>query len=287
MTGRFAPATAMAALAGRCIAVPESRELDVFAALLKRRGASVLRCPLVDIRDAPDPAPLLDWLERFNACACDDLLLFTGEGLRRLLGVLDAYQPAWRPRFVRRLGEVRIVARGPKPGRVLRELGLRPSLVADPATTAGVIACLRSLDLRGRRVGVQLYGDDPNAPLMAFLAEAGARTLPVAPYRYADASDDAQVLAMVERIARGSIDAIAFTSMQQVERLFRLAAAHDALASLEKALAGTVVAAVGPLVAGALARHGVQVQACPDGSYYMKPLMRSLVDALGRRARAR
>lgn len=276
------PAEPAGPLSGRCIAVPESRELDVFAALLERRGAKVLRCPLVDIRDAPDPAPVLAWLERFNAGGCDDLLLFTGEGLRRLLGALDRHRPTWRSRFVERLAEVRVVARGPKPGRVLRELRLRPSLVAEPATTPGMIACLRSLGLHGRRVGVQLYGSDPNEPLMRFLAGAGAHALPVAPYRYVDAADDAGVLAMLERMRQGSIDAMAFTSLQQVERLSRLVAVHGQDASLKDVLSRTVVAAVGPVVAEALARHGVQVQAIPAGSYYMKPLAQALIDTLSR-----
>lgn len=267
-------------LAGRRIAVPESRELDVFAALLERRGASVLRCPLVDIRDAPDPAPVLEWLRMFRDGGCDDLLLFTGEGLRRLLAVADRHGPGLRDGFVGRLGQVRVVARGPKPGRVLRELGLRPDAVAEPATTSGVIACLRDFDLRGRRVGVQLYGSEPNAPLMAFLAAADAVALPVAPYRYADAADDADVWDMVERMRRGEIDAMAFTSLQQVERLFRLADARGQGASLDEALSRTVVAAVGPLVAGALSRHGVHVHAVPPGSYYMKPLTQALIEAL-------
>ena len=46
-------------LAGRTVAVPETRELEIFAGLLERRGARVLRCPLVSILDAPDPAPVL------------------------------------------------------------------------------------------------------------------------------------------------------------------------------------------------------------------------------------
>lgn len=267
-------------LAGRCIAVPESRELDVFSSLLERRGAMVLRCPLVDIRDAPDPAPTLAWLERFNAGECDDLVLLTGEGLRRLLGVIEQHRPAWRARFVERLTEVRIIARGPKPGRVLRELGLRPSLVAEPATTPGVIATLAQLDLHGRRVGVQLYGTDPNELLMHFLAEAGACALPVAPYRYADVADDAEVLAMLERMGQGSVDAMAFTSLQQVERLSRLVQGHSQIGSLKDALSRTVVAAVGPLVAEALASHGVQVRAIPTGSYYMKPLTQALINTL-------
>ncbi|NII73999.1 uroporphyrinogen-III synthase [Dyella sp. SG562] len=266
------------ALAGRRIAVPESRALDVFATLLERRGATVLRCPLVEIRDAADPAPVLDWLRRFNDGACDDLVLFTGEGLSRLLDALDRHAPEWGERFIARLARVRIIARGPKPGRVLRELGLRPSLVAEPATTPGVIACLRELDLRGRKVGVQLYGTEPNAPLMAFLAEAGAHVLPVAPYRYADAADDADVLAMLEGMRQGEIDAIAFTSIQQVERLFRLAGADVS----KEALSRVVVAAVGPVVADTLAQHGVRVHAVPADSYYMKPLSTALAEALAR-----
>ena len=52
----------MEALAGRTIAIAETRELDVFAGLLERRGARVLRYPLVQIVDAPDPRPVLQWL---------------------------------------------------------------------------------------------------------------------------------------------------------------------------------------------------------------------------------
>lgn len=50
----------MSTLAGRTIAVPETRELDIFSSMLERRGATVIRCPLVTILDAPDPQPVLD-----------------------------------------------------------------------------------------------------------------------------------------------------------------------------------------------------------------------------------
>lgn len=268
-------------LQGRRIAIPESRELDLFAALLERRGASVLRCPLIDIRDAPEPGPVLDWLRGFCAGGCDDLLLFTGEGLRRLLGALEHHAPELRERFVARLAAVRIIARGPKPGRVLRELGLKPALVADPATTPGMIAVLRKLDLRGRRVGVQLYGTEPNTPLMDFLAAADARVLPVAPYVYADAAADAEVLALIEAMRQGRIDAIAFTSLQQVERLFRVAEAQRQGDELKEALKHTLVAAIGPVVVAALQAHGVEPQVVPEDSYYLKPLTQALIGRLG------
>lgn len=264
-------------LQDRRIAVPESRELDVFASLLERRGAVVLRCPLIDIRDAPDPAPVLAWLRLFCAGGCDDLILFTGEGLRRLLGVLDRHAPELRNSFVSRLGAVRTIARGPKPGRVLRELGLKPTLIAEPATTAGVIAMLQALPLQGRRVGVQLYGVEPNAPLMDFLASAGARALPVAPYVYVDAAADAEVLALIGQMREGRIDALAFTSMQQVERLFRVADAAQQGELLRQALGRTMVAAIGPVVADALGARGVTAQVIPADSYYLKPLTQALI----------
>lgn len=263
----------------RRIAVPETRELDVFATMLEKRGAEVLRCPLVAIRDAPDPAPVLAWIRAFNAGSCDDLILLTGEGLRRLVACIQRHAPELRASFVARLGEVRILTRGPKPGRALRELGLKPTLTAVEPTSAGVIATLATLDLRGRRVGVQLYGSEPNRPLQDALRTAGAEVLTVAPYVYADAADTQRVLDLIDRLAQGGVDAIAFTSMAQVDRLFRVAADGGREETLKSGLARTRVAAVGPVVADALGARGVAVQAMPEGDYFMKPLMRSLADA--------
>jgi len=263
-------------LQNRRIAIPESRELDLFASLLERRGATVLRCPLVDIRDTPYPAPVLEWLRGFCAGGCDDLLLFTGEGVRRLLSLIEHHAPELRKPFVKQLANVRTIARGPKPGRVLRELGLKPTLVADPATTPGMIALLQTLDLKGRRVGVQLYGTEPNTALMGFLAAAGAKALPVWPYVYADAAVDAEVLALIESMQQGRVDAIAFTSLQQVERLFRLVDGER----LKQALSHTLVAAIGPVVAEALRAHDVEPQVVPEESYYLKPLTQALIDRL-------
>jgi uroporphyrinogen-III synthase len=41
---------------------------------------------MIAIRDVPDTAPVEAWLRRFADGTCDDLVLMTGEGLRRLLG---------------------------------------------------------------------------------------------------------------------------------------------------------------------------------------------------------
>jgi uroporphyrinogen-III synthase len=264
-------------LAGRTIAVPETRELDVFVAMLERRGASVLRCPLVAILDAPDPTPILRWIRSFNDGACDDLILLTGEGLRRLLSCIDKNEPALRAAFVARLAEVRKITRGPKPARALRELGLKADIAAETPTTQGVIASLRAENLAGRNVGVQLYGTEPNLPLVDFLHAAGASVSTVAPYVYANKAEDAAVRDLLTRMSKGEVDAIAFTSSPQVERLFAVGPDELVRAALQR----TQVAAVGPVVAEALARHNVDVRLMPQDSFFMKPLTSAMEEGLG------
>ena len=262
---------------GRTIAVPESREIEVFAALLERRGAHVIRCPLVAIRDAPDPAPVLEWSRRLAAAEFDDLILLTGEGLRRLISCMERHEPELKPRFVAALAGVRTVTRGPKPAKALRELGMKPEIAAVQPTTAGVIASLTGLDLRHRHVGVQLYGTEPNRPLVDFLEAVGATVATVAPYVYADAADELAVRSLVEQLREGAVDAIAFTSSAQIERLIAIASEEGAKA----ALANTLVAAVGPVVADTLRRHGIEAHLTPEDSFSLKPLTRALEEALG------
>src|SRR4029077_10112653 len=128
-------------------------------------------------------------------------------------------------------------------------------------------------------VGVQLYGTQPNQPLVDFLAGAGAIVSVVAPYIYGNAADDQAVLSLLQRIRTGAVDAIAFTSTPQVERLFGMDPAQNIVATLAK----TVVAAVGPVVADALRRHGVEARVMPEASFFLKPLTTELEAALGER----
>ena len=269
-------------LAGRTIAVAESRELDIFVAMLERRGARVLRCPLVGILDAPDPAPVLEWLRWFSGGGCDDFIVFTGEGLRRLLACIEHHQPDLHTAFLTQLMRVRKITRGPKPARALRELGLKPDIAAEEPTTQGIIKALREQDLGGRAVGVQLYGTEPNLPLMDFLRQAGASVRSVAPYVYADATHDAEVIELIVHIAAGEVDAIAFTSRGQVERLIAVAEAAEQGEALKTALARICVAAVGPVVAEALTTQGIKVDLMPTESYFLKPLTSRLVEVLGK-----
>jgi uroporphyrinogen-III synthase len=46
------------------------------------------------------------------------------------------------------------------------------------------------------------------------------------------------------------------------------------------ALRATPIAAIGPVVATELARHGLEAAIMPQGTYFMKPLVSAITEAL-------
>ncbi len=265
-------------LTDRRIAVAESRELDLLADMLAREGAHTVRYPLVAIEDAPDSRPVEAWIRRVIAGDCHDVIFYTGEGLRRLVGFAE--RAALREPFIAALQHVRKIARGPKPVRALRELGLSPDLTTRVPTTEGIIDLLKDEVLSGRAVGVQVYGQEPNAVLLAYLAACGAKVDAVAPYVYASEIADSQVEALIRELADGRVSAIVITSSPQIVRLFEVADKTGLVAQLRDGLSRTKVAAMGPVVAAELERHGIHPDVMPEHSFTMKPLVQALARLL-------
>lgn len=260
-------------LENRTIALAEGRQLEELAQMLEKEGARTLRCPLVSILDPPDDAPALAWLRQLCAGAFDLVILFTGEGVRRLLDC--GARHGLRDDVIAALGRTRLLARGPKPVKALKDVGLASAVVAPAPTTDGVIAALRAEDLHGRTVGIQLYRDS-NPPLTDFLQQAGAKVATVLPYIYAPAADDARVAELIGQLAAGRVDALVFTSSPQVDRLFEVAEERGLIDPLRQGLARTQVASVGPVLSESLQRHGVHVHVSPEQGFVMKNLVQLL-----------
>ena len=265
------------ALDGLTILVPESRELDLFAAMLEAEGAAAWRCPLVQILDLDDTAEAEAWLERLIAGTFADVIWLTGEGLRRLLAIAE--RRGRRAPLVEALGRVRTIVRGPKPARALRELGLAPGLAAPAPTSQGVLDALAGEDFGGRSIGVQLYPGAGGLPLVARLRERGAVVSPVTPYRYASQAEADRVIDAIRSLAAGRIGMIAFTSSPQVERLVEVARKAGLEAELREAFARIRIAAIGPVVEETLRRHGVAAILRPQTSFHLKPLVRAIAAA--------
>jgi uroporphyrinogen-III synthase len=264
-------------LANRTIALAEHRQLEELAQMLEKEGATPLRCPLLSILDAPDDTPLLAWLDPLQAGRFDWVIFLTGEGVRRLLACADRH--GRRKAFLAALAKTRILTRGPKPVRALKEVGLTPAVIAQAPTTDGVIASCRSLTLSGLTVGVQLYNAG-NPPLEQYLRDAGATPVTVQPYVYAADTDADHVVQLLRQMADGKVDAIVFTSAPQVDRLFEVVEQRQQAELLKQGLAKTLVAAVGPLVQDNFHKRGVAVQVCPEQGFVMKNLVQHLIRAM-------
>src|SRR5512144_1829071 len=108
-------------LNGYRILILETREEAQFSRLLAEQGAEVVQCPMFTIHDAPDPAPVEAWIRRAIEKPLDDLVLMTGEGLRRIMKLARAR--GLDSALVAALAKTRKFTRGPKPGKALREVG--------------------------------------------------------------------------------------------------------------------------------------------------------------------
>jgi uroporphyrinogen-III synthase len=258
-------------MSGKCIAVPESRQLDIMANLFERRGAEVFRIPLVLIHDAPDSEPILDWIRGFISNPPALFIILTGEGVKRLLALAE--RSGLHEAFVEALKSTPLLCRGPKPGRALKEISLKEGLRASTPTTEGVIDALQALEIDGKDIAVQLYGEDPNTLLMDYLVNRKGRINTVAPYIYAEDAEEGKVLELIALLAKNKIDAITFTSQPQFRRLNQVAKKHALSDDLYKGLQNCCVAAVGPVVRDQLQRNDVRVDIMPDQAFFMKPLV--------------
>jgi uroporphyrinogen-III synthase len=268
-------------LNGYRILILETREEAQFSRLLTEQGADVLQCPMFAIDDAPDPAPIEAWIERAIDKPFDDLVLMTGEGLRRLMKVVR--RVGVEKDFIAALARMRKFARGPKPGRALREIALEPQQTTEKPTSEGIAEMLSRVDLKGHRLGLQLYPDRDHSALIGAIAAQGAEVDAVLPYVYDAKAADTNIVTAIEEMAKGRIDAIALTSSGQARRLFDVARAHGCEARLREGLAQTPIASVGPVVSDELASHGLRTDIAPaEGAYFMKPLISAMAVELGK-----
>lgn len=253
--------------------VLESRMPDVLADLLRRAGWEPVCVPAVVEVDAEAEevrAPLLALCDR----KVDWVVLLTGVGTERLqrfadrLGLIEPFLEALRT--------LPVVVRGPKPTAVLHRWGIRPTLQAPPPhTTAEVCAVLDTVELEGRGVFVQHYGE-LNEALRTYLLGRGARPVDAMPYRWAIPQEGTYVREAVRGLVDGAHDALLVTSRPQVTHLFRVAEAMGLTEQLREALNHRVcVAAVGPVARRALEEQGVRVSVTPQ-SPKMGPLVAAL-----------
>jgi uroporphyrinogen-III synthase len=267
-------------LAAWTIAIGETRERDRLADMLTAKGATVVSCPVVCTTDPPDMGAVEAWVRTLAAAELDICIFYTGEGIRRLLGA--ARRLGVEAEVHRALAATQTVARGPKSARALREVGLLPTLPLETPTTEGIIDLLRTRELAGKRIGVQLYPRASSKRLVQFLRGAGAEPRPVYPYAYGEASGASSFQELIAQLVSGHVDVMVFTSRAQVDRLFEVAGRLGLEASLLAGLRRTRIATIGPVVAAAVRARNLKVGIVPAELFFLKSLVNEIAAAAQR-----
>jgi len=256
------------------VAILEHRFTKEFSTLFEKLGATVYACPLLEEKPVENREELQSFIRYVLDGQIDMMIFLTGVGARFL--VAESESMGERDAFVQALGNMTIVVRGPKPVAALRQLGLRAHVTPENPTTEGVIEALRPQDLRGRRVGIQLYGT-PNPQLVSALEAKGASVKSVQVYAYGAAADSGAVSTLIGRILDSQVQVVAFTSAPQVRMLFDFAVQSNVADALMKALNTKVtVASIGEVTSRALQENGIAPRIVPTQSK-----MAALVQAVG------
>ncbi|MEW2358512.1 uroporphyrinogen-III synthase [Spirillospora sp. NPDC029432] len=242
-------------LAGFAIGVTAARRHEELATLLERRGARVVNAPAIRLVPLSDDAELLAATAECIDRPLDHAVVTTGIGFRAWLETADGW--GLRDALIAKLGGVGILARGPKARGAIRQAGLQELWSPASESCAEVLKYLLEKDLSGRRVAVQLYGEEL-PEFTGALRAAGAEVIEIPVYRWSRTEDSTPLRRLVGQAVAGTVDAIAFTSSPAVAATLAVAAEDGLEEALLEALRVNVVAAcVGPVTAQPLVERGV------------------------------
>jgi uroporphyrinogen-III synthase len=245
---------------GLRVLILESRRAKELASIVSSYGGQPVSAPSmreVPLQSNPEAMAFADALDRD---AFGLVILLTGVGTRTLVAVVERVRGT-SATFVEALRRTKVLARGPKPVAVLRELNVPVWLTApEPNTWREVLAALDAnadeLPLKGLRVAVQEYGE-ANADLLAGLAHRGATVTRVPVYQWALPEDLGPLQAAIRAVVDRQLDVVLLTSATQVAHLMQVAAGMNLQRAVVENLGHVVVASIGPTTTEELTRHGI------------------------------
>ncbi len=233
------------------------------ASLIERHGGVPYSAPVMQekyLKDSPEVQGLIT-----DICdgRVDAAVLLTGVGTQALIEA--AAGMGREEEFIRCLDQLTVIARSPKPARVLRQHHIHIDVMSpEPYTSADLIQAIEGLELSGKEVALQHYGG-PNSFLVRALSEKGARVREVTLYTWGRPEDESPVLRFINDLTQNGIDAVAFTSQPQVSNLLDIAADAGKEDLLRAGLNGpTVVASVGPVCSRRFREAGIKVDVEPE-----------------------
>ena len=244
----------------RVLALESRRSVEI-ASVIATYGGTPIVAPA--LREVPleSNAEALAFAAALLRGDVDIVIFLTGVGTRALVSIAETV--CSREDFVSALQRTRVVARGPKPLAVLRQMQVPVWIaVPEPNTWREVLAAMdaRAVEqpLRGARIAVQEYGVS-SVELLDGLGARGADVSRVPVYRWALPEDVGPLRNAVTALAAGHVDAVVFTTGVQLVHLWQVVQEMQVEAQVRRELARAVVASIGPSTTGELRRHGIAV----------------------------
>lgn len=262
--------------AGMRVLSLESRRAVEIAELIRRQGGEPVSAP--SMREALEQnEEVFGFAARLFAGEFDMVILLTGVGTRLLNRLLSTRYPP--DQFAEALRRVTVVARGPKPVAVLREMQVPVTIAApEPNTWHELVAAIE--DRPERHIAVQEYGRS-NPELLEALERRGAEVTRVPVYQWILPEDVEPLREAARRLAAGELQVALFTTSVQIAHLLRVAAEAAIEEAVLAGLRKMVIGSIGPTTTEALEEFGVRADLEPS-----HPKMGLLVQETAQRAQA-
>lgn len=251
---------------GMTVAAFESRRAEEMAALISNFGGVPIVAPSVREIPLEDNPAAFSFAEKLFAGEINAVICLTGVGTRTLLEVLQTRFS--KAEIVHAFTRTTVVARGPKPAKILRDYEIPVTIaIPEPNTWREILGELdenpRGFTLAGSRVAVQEYGIS-NEKLLGELRQRGAEVMPVPVYRWALPEDLEPLKHAVSAIVNGKVHAALFTNATQVYHLLEVATQMATRDKLLEGIRRTVVCSIGPTCTEALQACEIPVDMEPQ-----------------------
>ena len=189
----------------------------------------------------------------------DWLVFMSPNGASLLLDVLKSHGNM----LPSALGDLRILAVGPKTKEVLRKQGVTGVHLPDKFSSSGIANFLEGQGLDGRRV-ILTRSSAADDSLARELEKSRAMVDTVSLYDSIIPSDETSLLRFLNGAERNEVQAMLFTSSLSASNLFLMSKNHLGADELIRRLRKIRIGAIGPVTAQKLVQLGIPPAVMPD-----------------------
>ena len=258
-------------LSGYTVGITADRRSEEQIQLLEDRGATCVHGPVLETRGLLPDSGVSEATRSLIDNPPDFTILNTGIGVRGWFSSADALLLGGELRTA--IDSSKIYTRGPKAQGAAITAGLDLLDGTTHTSLDAIMGDLTTIDLRGKRVAVQLDGD-PDAKIITRLSDLEAEVVPVPVYQWSLPANTDPAEELIQALVEHRLDAITFTARPAVknfvaiaERIERLSEVRDVLDST-----ATAVLCVGQGTAELVAEHSLGNPRFPD-----RPLLGTMV----------